>query len=483
MKKSVITSILAVLTAAMTIVSAQDYPEEYLGLPGDNLNLYAVMKLFQESETLEAFERNLNEENSRINNLDLNGDNLVDYLTVTDYPDGNVHTIVLRAVLGRNDYQDVAVFTVERFRNGSVQIQLIGDEALYGKNYIIEPNYAETPNPGYTGKYGYRRNVTVVTTSYYDIAAWPVIRFIYLPTYIGWRSAWYWGYYPVYWNPWRPYYWHFYYGYHYHWHHHYYAHYRYCDRFRFHRYHDYYYSRIRVHSPLVVININKGNYKKTYSRPEMRREGEALYTRTYGNQGGRERSSATVAPQARRSTSAQPVRTGTSTRTASGTRQKTSAAVSNRGNNTSANRSTVVARRTEPAAAERTISTRSSTGHASAVRTPSSTTVKRNASVSSSGRQAATVRSSSAGLPNRTVSKSATVRHSSPSRSSHATVSARSSAPRPAGQKAAPARTSSRPSAAVNRSSGQQKSTGHSRTTQQQSRSSRDSGNSRTSRR
>src|SRR5512136_904604 len=90
MKKFLITSILAAMVAIGNTVTAQDQPDEYLGLPGDNFNLYAVMKLFQESETLEGFERALNDENSRINNLDLNGDNLIDYITVTDYPDGDV---------------------------------------------------------------------------------------------------------------------------------------------------------------------------------------------------------------------------------------------------------------------------------------------------------------------------------------------------------------------------------------------------------
>ena len=96
MKKLIITSILALLIAGGSAMRAQNRPDEYLGLPGDNLNLYAVMKLFQESETLEGFERNLNDENSRINNLDLNGDNMVDYITVSDYVDGDVHTIVLQ---------------------------------------------------------------------------------------------------------------------------------------------------------------------------------------------------------------------------------------------------------------------------------------------------------------------------------------------------------------------------------------------------
>mgnify|MGYP002063985435 CR=1 FL=1 len=73
-------SIIAVFAAATVMAPAQSYPDEYLGLPGDNLNLYAVMNLFQQSETLEGFEQNLNDEGSMINNLDLNGDNLVDVL-------------------------------------------------------------------------------------------------------------------------------------------------------------------------------------------------------------------------------------------------------------------------------------------------------------------------------------------------------------------------------------------------------------------
>ena len=265
--------------AATSFASAQSYPDEYLGLPGDNLNLYAVMNLFQESETLEGFERKLNDQESMINNLDLNGDGLIDYITVSDYPEGNVHTIVLRAALGRNEQQDVAVFVVEELRNGAVEIQLIGDEALYGPNYIVEPIYAETPNPGYTGKV-YRNNVNYVTTTYYDIAAWPVIRFMFHPAYVVWRSSWYWGYYPSYWRPWRAHYWHYYYGYHYHWHNHYYSHYRHWNHYRCRHYHNHYYSHVRVHSPAVVVNIQKDRYRTTYSRPDQRRAGEDYYTRT-----------------------------------------------------------------------------------------------------------------------------------------------------------------------------------------------------------
>ena len=108
------------LLAAGSALKAQNRQEEYLGLPGDNLNLYAVMQLFQNSKTLEEFERNLNDGNSNVNNLDLNGDNLVDYIKVYDNQNGNIHNIVLQVAVGPRDNQDVAVFTVQRFNNGQV---------------------------------------------------------------------------------------------------------------------------------------------------------------------------------------------------------------------------------------------------------------------------------------------------------------------------------------------------------------------------
>lgn len=316
MKKILLTSVLAVLAALGTTVMAQEYPDEYLGLPGDNLNLYAVMKLFQESETLEVFERSLNDENTMINNLDLNGDNYVDYITVHDYVDGDVHTIVLRVALDRNEFQDVAVFTVQKFRNGSVQIQLIGDEALYGQNYIVEPNYAETPNPGYMGKSRKRVSVNVVYTSYYEVSYWPVIRYIYMPGYRMWHSSWYWGYYPPYWRSWRPYYWHYYYGYHYNWYHHYYRQYRHWHQPRWHGYHTFYYAGHHSHSPKVYEHIKKGTYTSTYSRPEQRRDGEALFASVHPTRERRTEQNTPVVSQ-RRSTSAQMSRTETSTRTSS----------------------------------------------------------------------------------------------------------------------------------------------------------------------
>ncbi len=315
MRNIIITSIIALLLAGWSIAGAQDYPDEYLGLPGDNLNLYAVMKLFQESETLEDFEKNLNVENTMVNNLDLNGDNMVDYIMVQDYVDGNVHNIVLRVAINQNETQDVAVFAVQQFNDGSVQVQLIGDELLYGKNYIVEPYYAEngaTPNPGYVGNTRSGKNVTVVHTNTYQVAEWPVIQYIYLPSYTVWRSSWHWGYRPAYWNPWRPFYWHTYYGYHSHWNHHYNAHYRHWENYRYPRYKNHYYSSIRTYSPRITVIINKGVYRTTYSRPDLRKQGDVLYARNnLGRNSSAVRSSSSNRSRTNNSTAVQRSRTNT----------------------------------------------------------------------------------------------------------------------------------------------------------------------------
>jgi hypothetical protein len=280
MKKFFTAVFLSVFFASGTALLAQDRYEGYLGLPGDNLNLYAVLRLFQDCQTLEEFERRLNDENSNINNLDLNYDNEVDYIKVIDHIDRNVHNIVLQVAVGPRENQDVAVITVQQFRDGQVQIQLTGDEELYGRDYIIEPrmddSMAGTPNPGYRGN-----TVEVYRTTPAEIAVWPIVRFIYLPSYHPWYSRWYWGYSPAYWHPWRPYSYHYYYGYHYNWFHVYYGYYRPWKYHRYDGWRDSYYVGMRTWSPNVSYRIKTGVYRTTYAHPEERRAGEDRFARSH----------------------------------------------------------------------------------------------------------------------------------------------------------------------------------------------------------
>jgi hypothetical protein len=117
---------------------AKTFRTDSLGLPGDNFDLYGALELFKNSSSPEDFEKALNSPNNGINNLDLNGDNQTDYIRVIDHSQDNSHSIVMQDVLSQNQLQDVAVIGMEK-NNDQVNLQVIGDEALYGKNYIIEP--------------------------------------------------------------------------------------------------------------------------------------------------------------------------------------------------------------------------------------------------------------------------------------------------------------------------------------------------------
>lgn len=271
-----------------------------LGLPGDNLNLYAVLDIFQKSETLEEFEKSINSEDSKINNLDLNNDNKTDYIRVIDNVKGTAHAIVLQTNITEKETQDIAVIEVEQDADKNVQIQVIGDEMLYGKNYIIEPKQNEnqnlkstaatsTPNPGYTGN---STQVTNVTNNYYNnnynsnntnsgyspyynnywypVSSWAIVRYLYVPTYTVYVSPWYWGYYPVYWRPWTPLFWHsYYYGWIHPHHHHYHGWYYKSGTIKNTSAHDYYYGKRRTTSAYVAQHKGGVEYQKTYSRPDL----------------------------------------------------------------------------------------------------------------------------------------------------------------------------------------------------------------------
>lgn len=110
-----------------------------LGLPGDHLNLYGVLELFKQSASLEFFEESLNKPDTYVNNLDLNNDNVVDYIKITELIENQTHVVVLQTALTEFETQDVAVIYAEREERGIVTLQIVGNEELYGHNYLIEP--------------------------------------------------------------------------------------------------------------------------------------------------------------------------------------------------------------------------------------------------------------------------------------------------------------------------------------------------------
>ena len=172
-----------------------------LGLPGDNLDLYAVLDLFQKSKTIEDFETSLNAEKTGINNLDLNLDGKVDFIKVETKKNGDDFSFILQVDVSKTEKQDVAVILVSKDKNKKVTIQIVGDKDLYGKNYIVEPkttaNPAVTANPGYTGANPVTVNVPASTTTIVVESA-PIVQYVYSPVYVPYVPPYYYGFYPPY---------------------------------------------------------------------------------------------------------------------------------------------------------------------------------------------------------------------------------------------------------------------------------------------
>ncbi|MFZ6011030.1 MAG: hypothetical protein ACOYXT_11855, partial [Bacteroidota bacterium] len=111
-----------------------------LGMAGDHLDLKAVLTIFKESANTEEFEKKLNAADTKVNNLDLNGDGQVDYLRVIDTKKEDEHSIIIQAPISKSESQDIAVIHVEKKGDNNAHLQIVGDETLYGKDYIIEPD-------------------------------------------------------------------------------------------------------------------------------------------------------------------------------------------------------------------------------------------------------------------------------------------------------------------------------------------------------
>lgn len=176
----------------------------------ENLDLRTVATLFGQAKDLEEFEQMLNNPDSAFSNLDLNGDGDVDYLRVVETADDSRHLVVIQAVLAQDIYQDVASIFVEKDpESNTVTVQVIGDEYIYGTNYIIEPVYIYRPY-------------------IYD--------WFWGPSWVCWHSPYYWGYWPGWWHPYHCIAHHLYWD-HMYWYHHYHP---YCSYRTAHHFHPHY---------------------------------------------------------------------------------------------------------------------------------------------------------------------------------------------------------------------------------------------------
>jgi len=177
--------VLVLSIMCLPVFSQTENDTATLGLPGDNLDLYAVLDLFQKSKTIEEFEKTLNTEKTGINNLDLNLDKKVDFIKVETKQKDKDFTFILHVDVTEKEKQDVAVILVSKDKNDKVTMQIVGDKDLYGKDYVIEPKPATpaaTANPGYTG--GVPVDVTAPAPTVVVVESAPIVQYVYSPVYV-----------------------------------------------------------------------------------------------------------------------------------------------------------------------------------------------------------------------------------------------------------------------------------------------------------
>lgn len=136
----------------------------------ENLDLQAVGTLFEKSDNIEDFERNLNS-NDGINNLDLNGDGYADYLSVAEYDDryDDERGFSLFSKFDGDSVQEIAriVFDRDNPNQRGSRIMLSGNEQIYGNNYNYQGNWLDKGLAIADWVFGDRNNDNY-NSAYYD---------------------------------------------------------------------------------------------------------------------------------------------------------------------------------------------------------------------------------------------------------------------------------------------------------------------------
>jgi len=245
MKKILSTSLVCFTLASSTGFAQVTGQPDSTGLPGDNFSLEGALEMFKKATSPEDFEKQINTENNKVNNLDLNEDGNIDYIRVINKKDKDVQVFILQAVVSETENQDIAVIELEKTGNETAVIQIVGDEDIYGEEMIVEPSDDEStagiikpggsatsdgmstsarmttldgmttsldngatavahgPNMSFDRNFSFvepvSNNAIIV-----NVWAWPTVRVVYAPSYSVWVSRWSWRARPIWWHPWRP---------------------------------------------------------------------------------------------------------------------------------------------------------------------------------------------------------------------------------------------------------------------------------------
>ncbi len=106
---------------------------------GEDFDLEALPGILEKVNDFEELEKAINDSTNSINNLDLDNNGEVDYILIQEEADGETHIAFLRVAMAEDEFQDVATIEMEKQSSTTATFQIVGDSALYGDVYILEP--------------------------------------------------------------------------------------------------------------------------------------------------------------------------------------------------------------------------------------------------------------------------------------------------------------------------------------------------------
>lgn len=116
----------------------------------ENLDLPAVGALLEKADNAEEFEYLLNSDEG-VNNLDLNGDGYVDYISVREFDDryDDQRGFSLFSMFGPDLIQEIAqvIFYRDRSDYPGSRVLLVGNDQIYGDDYYYETNWLDRSVP------------------------------------------------------------------------------------------------------------------------------------------------------------------------------------------------------------------------------------------------------------------------------------------------------------------------------------------------
>ncbi len=131
----------------------------------EGLDLKAVGSLLKEAETGKEFETLLNSPDNSVNNLDLDEDGKIDYIYVTEYGSEQVKGFSLTTQPTPGETQEIATIEVEKVSDSQAQVEIQGNEQIYGQNHYYRSSFGLTdflimswlfsPRPLYASPWGY----------------------------------------------------------------------------------------------------------------------------------------------------------------------------------------------------------------------------------------------------------------------------------------------------------------------------------------